>query len=157
MPPYKLVYGKNCLLPIELEKRAYCAIKELNLDPNLGTEAQLFQLNVLEEFKKEQEETRCDDQEKNLPTGTTSKLRSIWTRPYTITQVFPYGVVELITKYRRTFLVNGQRVKHYFGGTLEAKIKKHELECKVVMDIKIEAQEQKVGWCWILDESSSNI
>lgn len=33
MSPYKLVYGKNYNLPIELEKKAYWAIKELKLDP----------------------------------------------------------------------------------------------------------------------------
>ncbi|KAA3484684.1 Retrovirus-related Pol polyprotein from transposon 412 family [Gossypium australe] len=32
---YKLVYGKNCHIPIKLEKKAYWEIKELNLDPEL--------------------------------------------------------------------------------------------------------------------------
>lgn len=49
MSPYKLVYGKNCHLPIELEMKAYLAIKELNLDPKLAKKEILFQLQELEE------------------------------------------------------------------------------------------------------------
>src|SRR3954465_10375388 len=32
MSPYKMVYGKACHLPLELEHTAYWAIKELNYD-----------------------------------------------------------------------------------------------------------------------------
>ena len=35
MSPYKMVYGKACHLPLELEDKAYWAIKELNYDFNL--------------------------------------------------------------------------------------------------------------------------
>ncbi|KAA3469574.1 Pol polyprotein [Gossypium australe] len=36
MSPYKLIYGNNCHLLIELERKAYWTIKELNLDPELA-------------------------------------------------------------------------------------------------------------------------
>ena len=36
-----------------------------------------------------------------------------------ITQVFPYGSVELVHPEKGTFKVNGQRLKPYFGGQLE--------------------------------------
>ena len=32
MSPYKMAYGKTCHLPLELEHKAYWAIKELNYD-----------------------------------------------------------------------------------------------------------------------------
>ena len=35
-PPYKRVYGKACHLPLELEHKAYRAIKELNYDFKLA-------------------------------------------------------------------------------------------------------------------------
>ena len=35
MSPYKMVYGKACHLPLELEHKAYWAITELNYDSNL--------------------------------------------------------------------------------------------------------------------------
>ena len=45
------------------------------------------------------------------------KLKSKWTGPYLITQVFPHGVVELETKERVRFKVNGERIELYFGHT----------------------------------------
>nr|GEV69994.1 hypothetical protein [Tanacetum cinerariifolium] len=38
-----------------------------------------------------------------------------WTGPLIITQVFPYGTVELSQTDRTNFKVNGHRLKHYFG------------------------------------------
>ena len=43
------------------------------------------------------------------------KLKSKWTAPYLITQLFPHGAVELETKKGVRFNVNGQRIKLYFG------------------------------------------
>ena len=42
------------------------------------------------------------------------KLKSRWFGPFVITQVFPYGSVELTHSEKGTFKVNGQRVKPYF-------------------------------------------
>jgi len=38
MTPFKLIYGKSCHLPVELEHKAYWAIRTLNLDHNLAGE-----------------------------------------------------------------------------------------------------------------------
>nr|GEV60608.1 hypothetical protein [Tanacetum cinerariifolium] len=45
----------------------------------------------------------------------SGKLKTHWTGPFTINQVFPYGTVELSQTDRTSFKVNGHRLKHYFG------------------------------------------
>ena len=49
MSPYKMVYGKSCHLPLELEHKAYCAIKEINYDFKLAGEKRLFDISSLDE------------------------------------------------------------------------------------------------------------
>nr|GEW26233.1 reverse transcriptase domain-containing protein [Tanacetum cinerariifolium] len=43
------------------------------------------------------------------------KLKSRWSGPFTISHVFPYGIVELSQPDGPNFKVNGHRLKHYFG------------------------------------------
>ncbi|XP_016168593.1 uncharacterized protein LOC107611150 [Arachis ipaensis] len=51
MPPYQLVYGKACHLPVELEHRAYWVTKFLNFNAKAAREKRLLQLNELVEFR----------------------------------------------------------------------------------------------------------
>nr|GEZ03567.1 reverse transcriptase domain-containing protein [Tanacetum cinerariifolium] len=45
----------------------------------------------------------------------SGKLKTRWSGPFTITQVFPYGTVDLSQTDTPNFKVNGHRLKHYFG------------------------------------------
>ena len=47
------------------------------------------------------------------------KIKSRWSRSFVITQVFPYGSVELMLPERGRLKVNGQRVKIYLGDEFE--------------------------------------
>ena len=53
MSPYKMVYGKACHLPLELEHKAYCAVRQLNSDPTLAGEKRLLNLSSLDEWRSE--------------------------------------------------------------------------------------------------------
>nr|GEY73466.1 reverse transcriptase domain-containing protein [Tanacetum cinerariifolium]GEY73690.1 reverse transcriptase domain-containing protein [Tanacetum cinerariifolium] len=52
----------------------------------------------------------------------SGKLKTRWSGPFTITQVFPYGTVKLSQPDGPKFKVNGHRVKHYFGGDIPSKV-----------------------------------
>nr|GEZ28925.1 reverse transcriptase domain-containing protein [Tanacetum cinerariifolium] len=140
--PYQFVYGKSCHFPIELEHKAYWALKHVNLDLITEGDHQKLQLNKLNELcdqayensliYKEKTKKLHDSKIKNRIFNVgdrvllfnsclkifSKKLKTRWSGPFTITKVFPYGTVELSQPDGLNFKVNDHCVKHYFGGDI---------------------------------------
>lgn len=48
------------------------------------------------------------------------KLKSRWFGPFLITKVFSYGAIEVKdSNTQQMFKINGQRLKHYWGGDMD--------------------------------------
>nr|GEV38899.1 reverse transcriptase domain-containing protein [Tanacetum cinerariifolium] len=137
--PYKLVYGKSCHLPIELDHKAYWALKHANFDIKIAGDYRKLQLNELRDqayenslIYKEKTKKIHDSIIKNRVFNVgdrvllfnsrlkifSGKLKTRWTGPFTVAHVFPYGTIELSQADSPSFRVNGQRLKHYFGGDI---------------------------------------
>nr|GEW05954.1 DNA-directed DNA polymerase [Tanacetum cinerariifolium] len=119
--PYKIVYGKSCHLPIELEHKAYWALKHANFDLKTGGDHRKLQLNELNELRDQAYENSLiyKERTKKYSHGSLKPIgRDLSPSP----KFFQYGTIKLSQPDGPNFKVNGHRVKHYFGGDILSKV-----------------------------------
>ncbi|KAH9769288.1 hypothetical protein KPL71_011944 [Citrus sinensis] len=120
MSLYRIIYGKACHLPLELEQKAHWALKKLNWDMHAAVEQRKLQLCELDELRlfsyenariyKERTKYWHDKhiQHRQFHPGQLvllhntrlrlfpGKLKSRWSGPFKLLNFYPHGAVDLL-------------------------------------------------------------
>nr|GFA09351.1 reverse transcriptase domain-containing protein [Tanacetum cinerariifolium] len=161
--PYRLVYGKSCHLPLELKHKALWALKHANFNLKTVGDHRKLQLNELSKLRdqayensliyKERTKKLHDAKIKNRIFNVgdqvllfnsrlkifSGKLKSRWSGPFTIAEVYPYETTELVhadgSNFKSMLLKRSkENTKCVSAAGEELTAAKHKLELKLFRD-----------------------
>ncbi|GJY45907.1 reverse transcriptase domain-containing protein [Tanacetum coccineum] len=143
--PFRIIYDKACHLPVKLEHKAYRAVKNYNMDLTKAGSNRFLHLNKMDEIRLDSYESSISYKERTkrwhdkwIKTPTNyekgdkillfnsrlrlfpEKLKSRWSRPFSVSKDMKSGALELYDEDRNEFIVNKQQLKPYQKDMLEA-------------------------------------
>src|SRR4051812_28939733 len=137
--PYRTVFGYHCHLPTDLQQRCYWTCRIMNYDLQEAGEKDLLEFHELDDWRTDAHDKQRFYKERILywqyihmtkdifhegqrvlfyhtwMVIFPGEIQSEWAGPYTISQVYYHGAVELTDEYGKRFKVNRRRIRLYIG------------------------------------------